>query len=200
MPSRLCPALTLAKPRILGGVRTRPVTGAQKPEARVQALVASAFPMGKLGDTRIAPDVARKLARAGRKRKLERDVGRSWRGHDESDDLSCDGSDEEIGRAIEQAFDGELAVHLAALDKLHRERTITDAEWRQKRERMIDECSQLSWRKLHACPCWRGGKFSCRHRGPRSAAAAEKTEERRNERRRLRQIELDRKSEDLRAY
>ena len=48
MPSRLCPALTLAKPR-LGGVRTRPVTGAQKPEARVQALVASAFPMGKLG-------------------------------------------------------------------------------------------------------------------------------------------------------
>ena len=32
-----------------GGVRTRPVTGAQKPETRVQALVASAFPMGKLG-------------------------------------------------------------------------------------------------------------------------------------------------------
>ena len=32
-----------------GGVRTRPVTGAQKPEARVQALVASAFLMGKLG-------------------------------------------------------------------------------------------------------------------------------------------------------
>ena len=46
VPSRLRPALTLDKPRIGGGVRTQPVTGAQKPEARVQALVALCLPHG----------------------------------------------------------------------------------------------------------------------------------------------------------
>jgi len=47
--NRACALPSLWTSLRFGGVRTQPVTGAQNPEARVQALVASAFPIGRLG-------------------------------------------------------------------------------------------------------------------------------------------------------
>jgi len=146
----------------------------------------------------MAPDLATQLARAGRKWKLEHDVGQPWRGgsgQDESDGLCCDGSDEEIGLSIEQAFDnGSHRIWQRSTSGAKKARSHKPSGTRSGTERSPNTASCRGASSTHARAGGVHRKFSCRHRGPRSAAEAEKAEERRNERRRLRQIELDHES------